>query len=393
MSILAFVLWAGVLGGNTALLVFSLNWWYGNPLNHKLLDKIRYLHGLLVVAIPAGVWLHFRWDLTGVLFLDSAVSGPAVVVGYLFFCWLLCFGVVPVITARRLLHRPQVVTRLQTRTVNVAALLGYKPIGRGLYPYFARLPGNNIFRVDFTERTLCLPNLPLAWDGLSILHLTDVHFHGTPDRTFHEHVMDICRDWEPDLLALTGDVVDSDKHHRWILPILGRLRWRLAAFAILGNHDRWFDPNLVRRRLRRLGMHVLLNNWQQFDIRGEPLIVVGHEGPWQHPDPDLKQCPEGVFRLCLSHTPDNIGWARRNQINLMLSGHNHGGQIRFPLIGSVLVPSRYSRRYDCGTFEEGPTVLHVCRGLAGKHPLRYNCRPEVTKIILQARKSTSVIPA
>src|SRR5262249_6299628 len=156
-------------------------------------------------------------------------------------------------------------------------------------------------------------------------------------------------DWEPDVVAVTGDVIDSDKHHRWMLPILGRLRWRLAAFAILGNHDRWFDPHLVRRRLRRLGMHVLLNNWQTFDLRREPMVVIGHEGPWEKPEPDLSQCPTGVFRLCLSHTPDNISWARRHRINLMLSGHNHGGQIRFPVIGSVLVPSCYSRKYDCGT--------------------------------------------
>jgi predicted MPP superfamily phosphohydrolase len=66
----------------------------------------------------------------------------------------------------------------------------------------------------------------------------------------------------------------------------------------------------------------------------------------------------------------------------MLAGHVHGGQIRLPLFGPIFVPSRYSRRYDCGTFDEPPTLLHVSRGLSGQHPLRYNCRPEVTKIIL-----------
>jgi predicted MPP superfamily phosphohydrolase len=68
----------------------------------------------------------------------------------------------------------------------------------------------------------------------------------------------------------------------------------------------------------------------------------------------------------------------------MLAGHVHGGQIRFPLLGSVFVPSRYGRRYDCGTFEEPPTVLHVSRGLGGQQPLRYNCRPEVTLLVLKA---------
>jgi uncharacterized protein len=67
----------------------------------------------------------------------------------------------------------------------------------------------------------------------------------------------------------------------------------------------------------------------------------------------------------------------------MLAGHVHGGQIRLPLIGSLFVPSRYSRKYDCGTFFKDPTVMHVSRGLAGQHPLRFHCRPEVTRVVLQ----------
>jgi predicted MPP superfamily phosphohydrolase len=67
----------------------------------------------------------------------------------------------------------------------------------------------------------------------------------------------------------------------------------------------------------------------------------------------------------------------------MLSGHVHGGQIRFPIFGSALVPSRYSRRYDAGVFEVDGTVLHVTRGLGGQHPVRYNCVPEATKLILR----------
>ena len=69
----------------------------------------------------------------------------------------------------------------------------------------------------------------------------------------------------------------------------------------------------------------------------------------------------------------------------MLSGHVHGGQIRFPVLGSMLVPSRYGRRYDCGTFQEGPTFLHVSRGIGGEIPVRYGCLPEVTLIRLRCR--------
>jgi hypothetical protein len=67
----------------------------------------------------------------------------------------------------------------------------------------------------------------------------------------------------------------------------------------------------------------------------------------------------------------------------MLSGHVHGGQIRLPVFGSVLVPSRFSRRYDCGVFHEPPTLLHVSRGLGQEHPIRINCRPEVVKLVLR----------
>jgi uncharacterized protein len=276
--------------------------------------------------------------------------------------------------------------RNHTKTVDRADRLGYRPIGRGKYRILAHLPRNEVFQVDFAERTLAVPDLPAPWDGLTILHLSDLHLCGTPDRAFYQHVSELCRDWDPDLVAVTGDIVDSDLHHRWIVPVLGRLRWRVAAFAILGNHDARRDPCLVRRRLRRAGLQVLRNSWQQLEVRGEPLVVIGHEGPWFRPEPDLTACPDGVFRLCLSHTPDNIRWARRHHVNLMVAGHNHGGQIRFPLIGSVIVPSRYGRRYDCGTFHEPPTILHVSRGLAGKEPVRYNCRPEVAKLVLRKQR-------
>jgi predicted MPP superfamily phosphohydrolase len=392
MQVLGWILLFGAAVGHTAICTWALNNIYGRALPHRVLSLARKLAALLVVA---GVGLF------------ALVLGPEVVRGAAFpwrergydvlgvyapACCCVGLGIVPAVTLRRLLRRrPAALHSNHTWTVDVAARLGYKPVGRSKRPWLARLPGNQLFQVDFAERTYRLARLPTAWDGLSILHLSDLHFHGTPDRAFFEQVFDLCRDWQPDLVALTGDVVDSSKHHRWILPLLGRLTWNVAAFAILGNHDYWRDPPVVRRRLRRAGFRVLDNRWEQIDVRGQPMVVIGHEGPWFPPAPDLSACPAGAFRLCLSHTPDNMPWARRHGIDLVLAGHNHGGQIRFPVIGSVLVPSVYSRRYDCGSFHEPPTVLHVSRGLAGQHPLRFNCRPEVTKVIL--RRDPSAGPA
>ncbi len=67
----------------------------------------------------------------------------------------------------------------------------------------------------------------------------------------------------------------------------------------------------------------------------------------------------------------------------MLAGHTHGGQIRFPLVGAIFAPSRFGVRYACGVFHETPTVMHVSRGLSGLDPLRYNCAPELTKLVLR----------
>jgi uncharacterized protein len=383
MNMLGIIWLLGVCIGHTALWTLSINCWYSFPLPHRFLSCLRIAHGgVVALGLAAFIWAYIDPSWTAETWSFGLLGGSAVQV-YQLVCGLVGVGYVPFLSLWRLCRsQPAALLSNHTRTVDVASRLGYRPIGRGKYRILAHLPGNEVFRVDFAERTLAVPRLPAAWDGLTILHVSDLHLCGTPDRAFYQQVMDLCRAWEPDLVAVTGDIVDSDHHHRWIVPVLGRLRWRVAAFAILGNHDARRDPFLVRRRLQRAGLRVLANSWEQLEVRGEPLVVIGHEGPWFRPEPDLTACPEGAFRLCLSHTPDNIRWARRHHVNLMLAGHNHGGQIRFPVIGSVIVPSYYGRRYDCGIFHEPPTLLHVSRGLAGKEPVRYNCRPEVAKLVL-----------
>jgi predicted MPP superfamily phosphohydrolase len=376
------VLFGGVCLGHLVLMVISHNWWYGQAMPRHSGKIIHLTHGLLILAFPLALIDAFGWDLAGLPSFSSEFAGPQLVTLYVLLCAVVGFVALPMNTILRLLRRDPTIDK-QSQVLDVAKHVGYRPVGTSKERLLTYLPGNEVFQIEMVERTLTLPCLPAAWDGLTILHLSDLHLNGTPDRDYFRFVMDRCADWDPDLVAVTGDVTDSMHHMRWIVPILGRLRWRIAAFAILGNHDHWYDVPLIRRRLRRLGMHVLANTWQQVEVRGQPLVVVGHEGPWLKPAPDLSACPSEPFRLCLSHTPDNIRWARRSGIDLMLSGHVHGGQVRLPLFGSVLVPSVYGRHYDCGVFDEPPTLLHVSRGVSGDHPLRYLCRPEVTRLTLR----------
>jgi predicted MPP superfamily phosphohydrolase len=103
--------------------------------------------------------------------------------------------------------------------------------------------------------------------------------------------------------------------------------------------------------------------------------------------PTLDSVPADAFRILVSHTPDNIGWARRHRIDLMLSGHTHGGQVRLPILGPVYSPSNHGCRFSAGVFWMDPTLMYVSRGVSGKEPIRYNCPPEVTRLILKGPES------
>jgi uncharacterized protein len=371
----------GVWLGHTVIMVFTMNWVYGCPFPKWVMSPIRKIYALLIVA----GCIYVTWQIALLDFDWSrlASESPAWLWVYSALAWLTAFVLYPLTTIRNLrVRRPAVLVSNHTQIVDMTQALGFKPVGHGKRRALAQLPYNQVFEVEFSERTLRLERLPDVWDGLRILHISDLHFCGTPDSVFFREVVERCNAWKADIVAVTGDFVDTKNHHRWIAPIIGRLRYTIAGYAILGNHDAWQDQQMIRRRLSRIGMRVLGNRWERLDVRGQPMTVIGHEGPWFHPTPDLSGCPAGDFRLCLSHTPDNLPWAKRHGIDLVLAGHVHGGQIRLPVFGSIFVPSKFSRRYDQGTFHEGQTVMHVSRGLAGEFPLRINCRPEATLVVL-----------
>jgi predicted MPP superfamily phosphohydrolase len=375
------LLLAGVWVGHACVWTATLNYLYGCPLPKRLLKLFRHFSGLVIVGFPvlAAVGLEF---------------GPSGLVAvYLGGCAAFGLLVFPTITTYRLLRpKPRAVLAERSEVVDYRRELGPAALGGGKWKWAAYLPFNDCFRVEFTELTLAVPNLPPAWDGLSVLLLSDLHFYGSPGRPFFEAVTDrLAAGPRPDLVVLAGDYLDTDggEHHGWIAPILGKLTAAEGKYAVLGNHDKNHDPDRVRKELAAGGYTVLGNGWREATVRGVRCVLVGHEGPWFRPGPDLSAAPPDLFRLCVSHTPDNFHWAQANRIGLILCGHVHGGQIRLPVVGSIFVPSVYGRRFDMGVFEGGPTVMAVGRGLAGKEPLRFRCKPQVLRLTLTARRSPS----
>lgn len=359
--------------GHACICTAALNHLYGRPLPKTILKPFRLLVGVAILAFPL------------LLVVAPDTSGDPLALGYALVCLVFGAVVFPAITLRRLVRtRPAAVLSQRTHTLNLGRELGPLAVGDHKWAWMTRLPFNDVFRVEFTDLELAIPDLPGAWAGLTVLLVSDLHLHGTPSRAFFERVFaEIESHWPmPDVVCLGGDYVDSDAHREWLGPLLGRLNATEAKFAVLGNHDLDHDPAQLRLALASAGYNVLGNHWREVVIRGERGVVVGHEGPWFRPPPDLSKAPTG-FRLCLSHTPDNVYWGVANGIRLMVCGHVHGGQVRIPLIGPIFVPSVYGRRFDGGVYAVDGTVLVAGRGLGGKEPLRFRCPPQVLRLTLR----------
>jgi predicted MPP superfamily phosphohydrolase len=144
------------------------------------------------------------------------------------------------------------------------------------------------------------------------------------------------------------------------------------------------DAAALRQALVASGLIDLGSRCEAITIRGTEILLAGNELPWfgVAPSPPPPLAPSPPLRVLLSHTPDQLPWARANAFDLMLAGHNHGGQIRLPYLGALITPSRFGWRYAGGLYHEPPTLLHVTRGLAGDHCLRLNCPPELALLVL-----------
>jgi hypothetical protein len=212
---------------------------------------------------------------------------------------------------------------------------------------------------------------------------------GRITRRYFERVVEETNSLDADIIAITGDIVERESCIAWIPETLGRLRAAGGVYFVLGNHDRHVDVGRLRAALADCGLIHLGADRRELTVRGLSVILGGNELPWFEPASNFDTCPPrnefGLpLRILLAHSPDEFAWAQAHDIDLILAGHLHGGQIRLPLFGAIVSPSRYGVRYACGVFSAGNTVMHVSRGTGSLTPVRYLCPPEISLLALVA---------
>ena len=241
--------------------------------------------------------------------------------------------------------------------------------------------------------TIALAEWPAAWRGLRVAAISDVHagsfYVGYPKL---EQLANLTNAAHPDLVVLLGDYVchrrpreDVEKPDN-LARSLARLRAPLGVVAVLGNHDHWMDGRRVRRAFEANGIRVLDNEVLRLDRGGQPLWLAGiADALTGNPrvGATLALVPKGQPVVALTHNPDLFDHEIPDRVLLTLAGHTHGGQVRLPIVGCLIVPSAYGQRYAQGTVVEGRRTLFVTPGVGTSiAPIRFGVPPEISLLTL-----------
>lgn len=246
---------------------------------------------------------------------------------------------------------------------------------------------NQIYDLEVTRYEIIIDDLPPAFDGYRIAFLTDTHVASFVRRAFYREILAQTALFDPDVILLGGDFVSFRRHIPLMADALvGELRARDGIFAVLGNHDYWAGTELVRDALRSRGVTLIENASVMLHRSGATLPLAGIDEIYRGtPDVDaaFRDIDPASPAIAISHHPDVIDILGGRRIDLLLCGHTHGGQIRFPFFGAVVVPSRHEGTYASGFHRIGAVLMYVSRGIGAIPPVRVLCRPEIATFVLR----------
>ena len=250
--------------------------------------------------------------------------------------------------------------------------------------------------IDVVNLPVSIAHLPTPFHGYRIVQVSDIHLDEFTEPFFLEHIVDRVNRLKPDLVLLTGDFITHGSmtfiagNHaiRRCAEILANLTAPIR-YGCLGNHDVAFNAPLVTRTLADHGTRLLINEHLPIERNGARLwICATDDAGTSHPDLDLTipDRPDGPV-LLMVHEPDYADTVTAHPkgrlVDLMLSGHSHGGQVRLPFLGPLILPPM-GLKYPEGRYTFNQMQLYVNRGVGTVGlPFRLNCPPEITVITLQ----------
>ncbi|MGQ9779848.1 MAG: metallophosphoesterase [Bacillota bacterium] len=233
-------------------------------------------------------------------------------------------------------------------------------------------------------------DVPAGFDGTRIVFISDIHHGPYFSRQRLKRLVQRINALKPDLILLGGDYIHRSP--RFIRPCfaeLAHLEAPLGVYGVLGNHDHWAGAAASREAMVNAGIR-LLDNRGYWIFRGDQRIRIGGVGDFRTDTQDLRPVLSGVraddFTILVSHNPDfveEIG-PFADRIDLVLSGHTHGGQVTFFGLWAPLVPSKYGQKYRTGIIDVAGMKVIVSNGIGTiTPPVRFFARPQIVVVVLK----------
>ena len=253
--------------------------------------------------------------------------------------------------------------------------------------------------LELNTYTVTSSKLPQSFDGYRIAHVSDLH--NAEMGKNNEKLLTMLRDADPDMIAITGDLVDSRNTDIEVALQFVREAVKIApCYYVTGNHEaRISEYDELKEAMKAAGVTVLEDAQTEISLTGEFITLIGVNDPTYQTDylfGDAKtvmntkleelHTEQDRFTILLSHRPELFETYVDHDLDLVLSGHAHGGQFRLPFVGGLVAPNQgFFPEYDAGLYSMNHTNMIVSRGIGNSIlPFRFNNRPEV--IIIELKK-------
>ncbi|MHC1684003.1 MAG: metallophosphoesterase [Clostridiaceae bacterium] len=247
------------------------------------------------------------------------------------------------------------------------------------------------YRIELKETYIVNGKIPESFEDFKILFVSDIHHSTTYSKKRVRALINKINMQKPDLILLGGDYVNRRSYIQPLFKEMKNLKADHGVLGVLGNHDVFAEAKMVKDEMEKAGIKCL-DNKAAWIYKDNARIRIGGVGDFLNGTQDLNPTVDGVnneFIILLSHNPDYAEDIKTDKIDLVLSGHTHGGQGTIFGLWAPFIPSKYGQKYRTGIVNLQHTKVLVSNGLGnveGWVPIRFFARPQINIIYLKRNK-------